>query len=138
MTIVHTRAPLRAATTASRAPGRASPHDGFVARVARKTGFARTWLRPYPKYSLADLEAVCDSARAAGRRCSEMILHSSELMPGCSPYRKDEAAVDALHRDVGALLTRLSARGCAARRCSTSAVASRRRERPDGERSRLE
>ncbi|HET6162742.1 MAG TPA: hypothetical protein VFG37_03690 [Planctomycetota bacterium] len=110
VTLVHTRAPLRGDHRLTRAWSRFS-HDGFVARVARKTGFARTWLRPYPKYSLADLEAVCDSARAAGAPLLEMILHSSELMPGCSPYRKDEAAVDALHRDVGALLTKLSARG---------------------------
>jgi hypothetical protein len=110
VTIVHTRAPLRGDHRLTRAWSRLS-HDGFVARVARRTGLARTWLRPFPNYTPKDLEAVCDSARTAGAPVLEMILHSSELMPGGSPYRKDEAAVDALHRDVGALLTRLAAQG---------------------------
>jgi len=110
VTIVHLRAPLRGDHALARAWSRAT-HDGFAARVARKLGLARKWLRPYPKYSLADLRAVCAAARAGGASVLEMILHSSELMPGGSPYRRDAAAVDALHRDVGELLRGLAREG---------------------------
>ena len=110
VTIVHTRRPFRGDHALTRLWSRLS-HDGPLAKVARRTGCARRWLRPYPKYSLADLRAVCAAARAAGAPVLEMILHSSELMPGGSPYRRDEAAVDALHRDVGALLKGLARDG---------------------------
>jgi hypothetical protein len=127
VTILHTRWPVRGDHALSRAWSRLS-YDGFLARVARATGFARQWLRPYPRYALADLEAVCDAGRAAGLPVLEMMLHSSELMPGASPYRPDEASVEALFRDLGQLLHRLARAGV---RGATLGEFRRRFPRPD-------
>ena len=60
---------------------------------------APQWFRPYPQMSADRLIAVYETASRLGVPAVEMMLHSSELMPGGSPYNRTPAAVDDLfHR----------------------------------------
>jgi hypothetical protein len=52
------------------------------------------WLRPYPRMTLARLQRVVDTARALQLPVIELMLHSSELLPGGSPYNRTAADVD--------------------------------------------
>jgi len=87
------------------------------------------WLTPDPRYESQDLERLWECAAGAGLAATVMMFHSSELMPGGSPFRRDAAAVaDLLHvvdrflgsvrRAGGSFLTltgmaaRLSSEGC--------------------------
>ena len=57
---------------------------------------APQWLRPYPEMSARRLVAVCETARRLDLPVIEMMLHSSELMPGGSPYSQTVEAIDDL------------------------------------------
>jgi len=54
------------------------------------------WLRPYPYMTVARLARVAELALRAGRPVLNLTLHSSELMPGGSPYNRTDAAIDDL------------------------------------------
>jgi len=51
------------------------------------------WLSPDPRYRPEDLVRVWECAAMAGVQVGVMMLHSSELMPGGSPFRPDEESV---------------------------------------------
>jgi hypothetical protein len=57
------------------------------------------------------MREVVDEARAVGRPVLEMVLHSSELMPGGSPNGRDAAAIEALYRDLRALFSQVAQAG---------------------------
>lgn len=69
------------------------------ARVARRLvhrGRSRpqpVWLRPSPLLRASDLEAVWNAAEEDGLTTVVMMFHSSELMPGGSPYWPSQDAV---------------------------------------------
>jgi len=54
------------------------------------------WLRPRPEYTAGDLEALLREAERRHLPYAVFMFHSSELMPGASPYRPTQASVDAL------------------------------------------
>ena len=54
------------------------------------------WLRPIPGVRASDLERLWRVAEADGVETLVMMFHSSELMPGCSPYRPTEGSISAL------------------------------------------
>jgi hypothetical protein len=54
------------------------------------------WLRPRPEYTAGDLEALLREAERRRLPHAVFMFHSSELMPGASPYRPTQASVDAL------------------------------------------
>jgi hypothetical protein len=58
----------------------------------RRLGLRPVWLRP-SYTSLPDILAFAGRLRETGAPCFNMLFHSSELMPGGSPYNADEAAV---------------------------------------------
>ena len=66
-------------------------------RAVRKIVLRRTcspqpmWLAPYPYYELEDLALVWRRAEEAGVEVAVMNFHSSELMPGGSPFRPTPA-----------------------------------------------
>jgi hypothetical protein len=86
-------------------------------RAVRRLFLARwlspqpVWLTPDPRYSLADLESAWDCASDAGLDVAVMILHSSELMPGGSPFRPDAESVSDLLRSLDRFFTFVTARG---------------------------
>ena len=54
------------------------------------------WLRPRPEYREDDLEALLVEAERRHVPFAVFMFHSSELMPGASPYRPTRASVDQL------------------------------------------
>ncbi len=73
------------------------------------------WFRPYPRMSAKQLISVFELARDAGLPAVEMMFHSSELMPGGSPYNPDEAAIELLFEKLETVFARLQANGCRGR-----------------------
>ena len=72
---------------------------------------APQWLRPYPHMTAERLIAVADTAHRLGRPVLEMMFHSSELLPGGSPYNLTPASVDRLFDRLARLFEHLASRG---------------------------
>ncbi|MEY8876764.1 MAG: deacetylase [Leptothrix sp. (in: b-proteobacteria)] len=62
------------------------------------------WLYPNG-HNLGDLLCVVREAVSTHRPCIELVLHSSELMPGGSPATRDGASLERLYTDLRALFT---------------------------------
>jgi len=78
-------------------------------RVARRAlGPREAWLRPDGR-NLARMLGVLRRARAERRPCAEFMLHSSELMPGGSPYFPDARSVETLYEHLEELFAAASA-----------------------------
>jgi hypothetical protein len=71
----------------------------LLARGTRKLSFGTqpVWLRPYRTTTSATLKKIVGEARKRDLEFLTMMFHSSELMPGCSPYTTDEREVEALY-----------------------------------------
>jgi peptidoglycan/xylan/chitin deacetylase (PgdA/CDA1 family) len=79
------------------------PWRGAIKRL----GLRPVWLRP--SYTpLADMLAFADRLAAGGARCFNIIFHSSEVLPGGSPYTPDEASVARFLDDLRRLLAHLT------------------------------
>jgi hypothetical protein len=75
----------------------------------RRLGIRPVWLRP--SYSpVPDMRAFADALAARALPCFNVIFHSSELLPGGSPYTPDEAAVRRFLEDLRLLLEHLTER----------------------------
>lgn len=78
------------------------PYRGMLKRL----GLRPVWLRPSYS-SLPDACALAGRLAARGASCLNFLFHSSELLPGGSPYHPDEASVgrflDGLARLLGHL-----------------------------------
>jgi len=61
------------------------------------------WLRPFPRMTVARLQRVVETACALQLPVIELMLHSSELLPGGSPYNRTAAAVDDVFERLGGL-----------------------------------
>ena len=72
---------------------------------------APQWLRPYPHMTAERLIAVADTAHRLGRPVLEMMLHSSELLPGGSTYNPTPASVDRFFDRLTRLFQHLASRG---------------------------
>jgi hypothetical protein len=57
------------------------------------------------------MKRFADGLAARGVPCFNIIFHSSEVLPGGSPYTPDEASVSRFLDDLRALLDHLSALG---------------------------
>ena len=93
VTLFATYAPLR------RWPLLLEGYRSLPVRAVRKLFLSRwlspqpLWLTPDPRYDDADLQAVWRCAASAGLKATVMMFHSSELMPGGSPFRPDAQSV---------------------------------------------
>ena len=80
-------------------------------RGARKLVLSRwllpqpMWLTPDPRYDAEDLVSVWRCAQHARHRTAVMMFHSSELMPGGSPFRKDARSVRELLESLDAFFS---------------------------------
>jgi hypothetical protein len=97
----------------------AIPWRGYFKRV----GLRAIWLRP--SYSnVEDATSLASALVARGVPTLNMLFHSSELVPGGSPYNKDAADVDRffarLARVFEHVMERLEARGVTYRECADS------------------
>ncbi|MEM7681643.1 MAG: hypothetical protein AAF288_06790 [Planctomycetota bacterium] len=75
------------------------------AALLRKSRLARgpRWFRPWPYTTGRDLIEVYNAARTAGLPVVEMMFHSSELLPGGSPFWPDRPAVRNLYGQLAAV-----------------------------------
>ncbi len=95
----------------------AIPWRGYLKRL----GLRAVWLRP--SYSnVEDANALASALVARGVPTLNMLFHSSELVPGGSPYNQDAADVDRffekLERVFEHIMKRLEARGVTYRECA--------------------
>lgn len=86
------------------------PYRGWLKRL----GLRAVWLRP--SYTpLERMKALATRLTARGVPCLNVIFHSSEILPGASPYNRDEAAVtrflDELERFLEYATGKLGAQG---------------------------
>ena len=92
------------------APRSAAPDFAYrsptLRRIANRLSPVQ-WLRPAPG-ALGGLLRLIDRCVGERRPYVEMVLHSSELMPGGSPYFRDEPAIERLYADLQALFTRVA------------------------------
>ena len=74
--------------------------DGSIPlRIFRKLHFNHQplWLRPFPWMTITLLEELINETIRIKLPYIVMMFHSSELMPGCSIYRKDETDISELY-----------------------------------------
>jgi hypothetical protein len=69
------------------------------------------WLRPYPYMTVERMKRVIALARHAGAPVLNMTFHSSELMPGGSPYNKTEKSIEDLYVRLDGFLSSLRSEG---------------------------
>lgn len=95
----------------------AIPWRGYLKRM----GLKAVWLRPSYS-SVEDAKALASALVARGVPTLNMLFHSSELVPGGSPYNKTEADVDhfflRLEQIIAHVVQRLEARGVTYRECA--------------------
>jgi hypothetical protein len=89
--------------------------------VMKRLGLRGVWLRP--SYSgVEDAKALASTLVARGVPTLNMLFHSSELVPGGSPYNKESGDVDRfferLERIFEHVMKRLEARGVTYRECA--------------------
>ena len=75
----------------------------------RRLGLKAVWLRP-SYAALPDMLAFASRLARARVPCFNVIFHSSELLPGGSPYTPDEASVSRFLEDLQRLFEHLTAR----------------------------
>ena len=108
----------------------ALPPASLAARALAKLVATHSWLRPR-RGNLREMVWLLDEVVRRGRAYAQLIIHSSELMPGGSPYFPERRDIDALFEDLEALFAharrtyrgatlaeltdRLTARACSAR-----------------------
>ena len=83
----------------------------FEYRVFNKLKMNPFWFRPYVRLGVEPLIRVFKQAKKMVLPCVEMIFHSSELMPGGSPYNPDEESIEELYRIFRKLFDYMSAQG---------------------------
>jgi hypothetical protein len=69
------------------------------------------WLRPFPDTTLEQLRDVCRAARRMKLPLVNLMLHSSELLPGGSQFHPTEASVEALYQKLEGLFGFFRQRG---------------------------
>lgn len=76
----------------------------------KRLGLRPVWLRP-SYTSLADMRAFASRLAARRAPCFNIIFHSSELLPGGSPYTPDQKSVERFLADLTGLLEHLLSLG---------------------------
>ena len=110
VTIVHTNAFMRSVGAARLWYQR--HQRSLPARAANRFWrIAPQWFRPFPDMSADHLLAVYATADRVDLPVIQMMLHSSELLPGGSPSYATEAAVDQLFARLTTVFRRLASAG---------------------------
>jgi hypothetical protein len=79
--------------------------------LRRAFGLEPRWFRPYPYVSAEDLTRVYDLADARRLPVVTLMFHSSELMPGGSPYFPTSESIEQLYGRFEALFSHIRGRG---------------------------
>lgn len=62
--------------------------------------FQKKWLRVFISSSIQDWKAIYQSAQKNNLSVIEFMIHSSELMPGCSPYVKSINELEIIYKQI--------------------------------------
>jgi hypothetical protein len=76
--------------------------QSWARRLVERLAPGLSWLRPNGR-NRAGMLRLLDLAEEQGERHVELLLHSSELMPGGSPWFRGEGAIETLYRDLHAV-----------------------------------
>ncbi|MFA6253163.1 MAG: hypothetical protein WCV69_02375 [Patescibacteria group bacterium] len=87
--------------------------NGFLKKILNKILFRQKWLRIFPGSGEGDWINIYKSAKLNKLPCLEFMIHSSELMPGGSPYAKDEAAVELIYDQLEKMFNYFNSQGLA-------------------------
>lgn len=77
--------------------------DSRLKQIAVRLLLRPKWLRIFPNSTVADWSRIYRAAVRARLPALEFMIHSSELMPGGSPYAKDAAAVEKIYAQLTAM-----------------------------------
>jgi len=80
-------------------------------KIAKALGSRFVWFRPYPWTSVETLKMVADYVIERCMPVLQLTFHSSELLPGGSPYFKDEASVELLFDRIRQIFVHVRNRG---------------------------
>lgn len=98
VTIMPTRFPLNTNHNLAKAFFR-NVDKRLILRVIRKVLYSNQplWLRPLASMNIDLFRELMNEVRRLKLPIAVMMFHSSELMPGCSIYRKNEAEIEDLY-----------------------------------------
>ena len=96
------------------------PWRGAFARLGLHTAWLRPSYTPLPR-----MKVFANALRDAGAPCFNVIFHSSEVLPGGSPYTPDETSVARFLDDLRRLLDALRELGGVGRTCAEFAAEQR-------------
>lgn len=82
-----------------------------VRRLFDRKRLGAQWLRPYPYMTVERLARVATLARRAGAQVLNLTFHSSELMPGGSPYNRTPDAIESLYARLDGFFSYLRGQG---------------------------
>lgn len=82
-----------------------------VRRLFDRWHLGSQWLRPYPYMTADRLARVAELALGSGAPVLNLTFHSSELMPGGSPYNPTPESIEHLYRRLEGFFDWLSGRG---------------------------
>jgi peptidoglycan/xylan/chitin deacetylase (PgdA/CDA1 family) len=85
--------------------------DNLPKKILNRLLFRRKWLRIFRDSKAADWVALLRSAEENHLPVMEFMIHSSELMAGCSPYAKTEDEVEFIFHQLEALFAVFQKRG---------------------------
>ncbi|MBT6691328.1 hypothetical protein HOB10_03280 [Candidatus Parcubacteria bacterium] len=92
--------------------------DSFFKKVINKLFFGQKWLRVFPNSKMKDWQRIYESAKKNNLPVMEFMIHSSELMPGGSPYAKDHQSVEFVYQQIEDLFKFLKKQGLQGRTLS--------------------
>jgi hypothetical protein len=85
--------------------------EGTLKRILNRSIFKGKWLRIGPESRFQDWEALYRAAQRSGLEVLEFMIHSSELMPGCSPLVRTGKDAEAVMEIFSAMLEYFRCRG---------------------------
>lgn len=94
------------------------PGAACVARLLRKTLKVGKPLRPYPQYPAGTLSAIANAALRNGAQVLNLMLHSSELAPACSPSSSTVEQTQLVWNRLAEVLAYARQRGLVSRKLS--------------------
>jgi hypothetical protein len=112
ITVMPTKFPLNRSMALARSYFR-NVDNNIILKILRKLFYNEqpVWLRPTPETDIGLLNELLNETKNKDLPFITMMFHSSELMPGCSKYRPDEASVEELFKLLENFFTTLSYKG---------------------------
>jgi len=85
--------------------------DGYRKKIINKLFFQQKWLRIFSNSKKKDCEKIFQAALKNKVPVLEFMIHSSELMPGASPYAKTKEAVENIYVQIETMFQYFQSQG---------------------------